>query len=299
MEKLRLIFLYIFLGVSSQVCGQELYVGTYNIRYDNEEDRKDGNDWESRCPVICGQLNFEHPDVFGAQEVLHHQLQDMLKMLVGYSYIGVGREDGEQKGEYAPIFYDPDVLERQDCGWFWLSETPSEPSKGWDAACERICTWGLFRHKASGRQFYFFNLHMDHRGKKARRESALLVLDQIRMRCADKECPVILTGDFNVDQNDEVYSLLTESEDLIDTYENARIRFAENGTFMDYKQDLLTESRIDHVFVSPSVEVDRYGILTNTYWKVKGSRDRYGDYRNAERRLPSDHYPVMVRVVLR
>ena len=97
MEKLRLIFLYIFLGVSSQVCGQELYVGTYNIRYDNEEDRKDGNDWESRCPVICGQLNFEHPDVFGAQEVLHHQLQDMLKMLVGYSYIGVGAKTASRK----------------------------------------------------------------------------------------------------------------------------------------------------------------------------------------------------------
>lgn len=297
MKQVRLIILSLMFGMSSWVCSQELYVGTYNIRYDNSEDRREGNDWTSRCPVVCGQLNFEHPDIFGAQEVLHPQLLDMLSQLDGYEYIGCGRDDGKEKGEYAPIFYDPKVVKKVDGGWFWLSETPDVASMGWDAACTRICTWGLFEHIESGKEFYFFNLHMDHRGMTARRESSKMVLERVK-EAMETGRPVVLTGDFNADQRDDVYKTFTESGDMLDCYVHARIRFAENGTFVDYKQDLLTDSRIDHVFVSPSFKVDRYGILTNTYWKTEGRRDRYGYYGDADRRLPSDHYPVFVRLFL-
>ena len=265
-----------------QAGAQSLYVGSYNIRYANNDDAKNGNAWQQRCPVVCGQLNFEHPDIFGAQEVLHQQLQDMLQQLDGYDYIGVGRDDGKQKGEYAPIFYDKQKLRLVDSGYFWLSETPEKPSKGWDAACFRICTWGRFEEIATHQQFYFFNLHMDHVGHEARRQSARLVLECIG-QLAGSEMPVVLTGDFNVDQNNELYQLFTQSGRLVDTYAAARLRFAENGTFNAYHLDRKTRSRIDHVLVSPQFEVDRFGVLTNTYWAD-------------QQRLPSDHYPVFVHL---
>ena len=259
---------------------QPLYVGSYNIRYQNNDDKKNGNGWEKRCQVVCDQLNFEHPDIFGTQEVLESQLRDMLQRLDDYDYIGVGRDDGKKKGEYAAIFYDKQKLRIMDNGHFWLSPTPDKPSLGWDAACIRICTWGQFEDVTTGLRFYFYNLHMDHVGVVARREAAKLVMERISQRA---DAPVVLTGDFNVDQNDEIYSIFTQSGRLLDSYTAARLRFAENGTFNAYHQERKTTSRIDHVFVSPQFTVERYGVLTNTYWAD-------------QQRLPSDHYPVLVRL---
>lgn len=284
---------------------QSLYVGSYNIRYQNEGDAQKGNAWQQRCPVICGQLNFEHPDIFGAQEVLAGQLHDMIQQLDGYDYIGVGRDDGKEKGEYAAILYDTKKIKLLDNGHFWLSETPEKPGLGWDAACTRICTWGHFKDRTTKLRFYFFNLHMDHVGRVARREAAKLVVERIRAITQKKNDPVILTGDFNVDQNDEIYTIFTESGILKDSYEHARLRFAENGTFNSFDSDLKTESRIDHVFVSPQLTVDRYGILTNCYWKAtdqsaikqKGEHaPQEINFSKYERRLPSDHYPVFVHL---
>ena len=281
---------------------QQLYVGSYNIRYQNEWDAKDGNGWERRMPVICGQLNFEHPDIFGAQEVLEAQRQDMLRALPDYDCIGLGRDDGVHGGEHAAIFYDKQRLKLLDHGDFWLSETPEKPGLGWDAACVRICTWGYFKQK-KGMKCYFFNLHMDHVGKVARREAAKLVVERIRTIAQGK--PVILTGDFNVDQNDEIYTIFTNSGLLNDSYEVAQMRFAENGTFNSYDPELKTESRIDHVFVSPRFQVERYGVLTNSYWVPNAQSAEQQKAPNApqeisfskyEKRLPSDHYPVFVRL---
>ena len=273
----------------STMKSQELYVGSYNIRYRNDGDTKKGNGWEQRCPVVCGQLNFEHPDIFGAQEVLYPQLTDMLRQLDGYAYIGCGREDGKEQGEYAAIFYDTLRVKQLDSGHFWLSPTPDIPSKGWDAACERICTWGLFEQQHTGLRFMFFNLHLDHVGTTARRESARLVMERIKALAVGRY-PYILTGDFNVDQYDETYRLFADSGLLRDCYEHTRLRFAENGTFNDYDMDRKIVSRIDHVFVSPEFAIERYGILTNTYWNRKHDDGKY------ERRLPSDHYPVFVHL---
>ena len=280
---LRRIVFVLTLLLSLQAGAQALYVGSYNIRYLNDEDNKNGNSWTQRCPVVCDQLNFEHPDIFGAQEVLEPQLQDMLARLDGYNYIGVGREDGKTKGEYAAIFYDQQKMLLLDSGHFWLSQTPDKPSLGWDAACIRICTWGLFEESMTGLRFYFYNLHMDHVGVTARREAAKLVVERIRQMAGLAGIPIVLTGDFNVDQEDEIYTIFTQSGLLVDSYTQARVRFAENGTFNAYHQEQKTSSRIDHVFVSPQFVVNRYGLLTNTYWADK-------------RRLPSDHYPVFVRL---
>ena len=278
--KIKLFALVALLCLAVQ--GQGLYVGTYNIRYENQGDYKKGNGWKQRCPVVCAQINFQHPDILGTQEVLAEQLDDMKALLTDYDYIGVGRDDGKRKGEHTVIFYDRKTIRLLQQGHFWLSETPDKPGLGWDAACTRICTWGKFRSRKAGKTFYFFNLHMDHVGVVARRESARLVVRRIREIAKGK--PVILTGDFNVDQNDTIYSIFTTSGLLNDSYEHSKQRFAENGTFNGFNPDRKTDSRIDHIFVSPSFHVMRYGILTNCYWT------------DQERRLPSDHYPVFVRL---
>ncbi len=278
--KIKLFALVALLCLAVQ--GQGLYVGTYNIRYQNQGDYKKGNGWKQRCPVVCAQINFQHPDVLGTQEVLAEQLDDMKALLTDYDYIGVGRDDGKRKGEHTVIFYDRKTIRLLQQGHFWLSETPDKPGLGWDAACTRICTWGKFRSRKAGKTFYFFNLHLDHVGVVARRESARLVVRRIREIAKGK--PVILTGDFNVDQNDTIYSIFTTSGLLNDSYEHSKQRFAENGTFNGFNPDRKTDSRIDHIFVSPSFHVMRYGILTNCYWTDQG------------RRLPSDHYPVFVRL---
>lgn len=283
---------------------QQLFVGSYNIRYHNTSDDKAGNVWTKRCQVICDQINFEDPDVFGAQEVLVEQLHDLLGKLDGYGYIGVGRDDGKEAGEYAAIFYKKDRVELLRDGHFWLNETPDQPKLGWDAACVRICTWGEFRQKQSKKKFYYFNLHMDHVGIVARREAAKLVVSKIRQIA--KGAPVVLTGDFNVDQTDEIYSIFSTSGILKDSYECARIRFAENGTFNDYHPEYMSTSRIDHVFVSPELKVDRYAMLTNMYWTKIPETDNElksnqapGEvsFGKAILRTPSDHYPVLVKLM--
>ena len=298
------LFLLILVLAVSQLSAQML-VGSYNIRYKNTGDSLAGNVWAKRCQVISDQLNFMSPAIFGAQEVLQMQLDDLLARLDGYSYIGVGRDDGMMKGEYAAIFYKTDRLRLLESGNFWLSETPDTPGLGWDAACVRICTWGRFTGQTAtdDESFYFFNTHMDHVGVIAKREAAKLIVSKIREIA--QGAPVIVTGDFNVDQNDEIYGILTESGLLKDSFLDARLRFAENGTFNSFDTDLHTESRIDHVFVSPAIHVDSYGLLTDGYWlpdeesspTLKGhDAPQQINFSKYTRRQPSDHYPVFVRL---
>ncbi len=305
MKKCFLFVLLSVLGVTS--LSAQLLVGSYNIRLKLSDDSVNGNVWTKRCQVMCDQLNFMSPDIFGAQEVLHTQLLDMLARLDGYNYIGVARDDGKTQGEYAAIFYKTDRMRLLDHGDFWLSETPDKPGLGWDAACVRICTWGRFTrmNATDDEAFYFFNLHMDHVGVVARREAAKLIVRKINEIAHHQ--PVIVTGDFNVDQNDEIYRIFIDSGLLKDSYVESRLRFAENGTFNSFDTGLYTESRIDHIFVSPAVNVDSYGILTNSYWtpdagatdSVKGhDAPQEISFSHYTRRQPSDHYPVFVRLVL-
>ncbi len=284
------------LNCCTSLIAQTIIVGSYNIRYRNDEDSLRGHIWQRRCQVISDLINWERPIVWGAQEVLHSQLLDLMQHLDGYGYIGVGRDDGRTKGEYAAIFYRTDDVELIDNGHFWLNEQPDRPVKGWDAACVRICTWGHFKVRATGQEFLFFNLHMDHVGTVARRESAQLVMQRISEMATrqqdGKPLPTILTGDFNVDQQDEIYSIFTSSGLLKDTYEAARLRFAENGTFHGYHPERHTASRIDHIFVTLDVAVDAYAARTDAYWTPQ-------DDGQHSLRHPSDHYPIFARITLR
>ena len=314
---MKRLILFALIVASFQLSAQQLLVGSYNIRYENASDSINGNVWSKRCQVICDQINFMAPDIFGAQEVLYGQLQDLRAGLDGYESIGVGRNDGVHAGEHEIIFYKKDKIRMLDHGDFWLSETPDRPGLGWDAACIRICTWGKFSVAVPDQEqrrglfglgprretvFYYFNLHMDHVGVVARREAARLVVAKIREIA--QGAPVILTGDFNVDQDNEIYTIFTDSGLLKDSYDAARIRFAENGTFNAFNTNYFTSSRIDHVFVSPVLNVEAYGVFTNSYWTPDETPEALQasdapqeiSFDNYVRRNPSDHYPVFVKV---
>lgn len=139
---------------------------------------------------------------------------------------------------------------------------------------------------------------MDHIGTKARENSAKLVVQKIKEMCKNK--PVILTGDFNVDQKSKNYEVIVNSGILNDSYNKAEVRYATNGTFNDFKPNMKTDSRIDHIFVSPSLIVDRYGILTDTYrteipetkQTKSGNFPKEVSLRKYNARTPSDHFPV-------
>lgn len=272
------------------VDAQALRVGSYNVRYMNDEDASSGNGWKTRGPLVCNLINVMDLDVFGAQEVLDAQLHDMLKSLEDYKYIGVGRDDGKKEGEYAPIFYKPSKVELLKSGVFWLSQTPDViGSVGWDAALPRICTYGYFKVRESGKKLWFFNLHMDHVGMKARENASKLVLQKIKEFCKGEAA--ILTGDFNVDQHNEIYSILNNSPLLKDCFHVAKHKVAPNGTWNDFKPNKKTDKRIDHIFVSPSCTVSDYAILTNMYWTPSATEP--GKY---DMRIPSDHYPVIAQI---
>ena len=280
----------------------ELNVATFNLRMDTE---KDGvNAWPNRKEMVKGLIRFHDFDIFGTQECFLHQLQDLKAALPGYDYIGVGRDDGKEKGEHSAIFYRTDKFDVIEKGDFWLSETPDVPSKGWDAVLPRVCSWGHFKCKDTGFEFLFFNLHMDHIGKKARVESAFLV--QEKMKELGANLPAILTGDFNVDQTHRSYLALTESGILRDAFEVADLRYATNGTFNGFDSDNYTESRIDHVFVTPTFHILKYGVLTDSYRRMKEGNQKASvkdcpeeiSIRSYESRIPSDHFPVMVKLAV-
>jgi endonuclease/exonuclease/phosphatase family metal-dependent hydrolase len=264
-------------------------------------DYKNGDGWTTRRDIMCDLVAFTAFDIFGAQEVCHDQLEYMLSRLPEYDYIGVARDDGKTKGEYSPVFYRRDRFELLDSGTFWLSETPDEVSFGWDADCRRVCSWGLFKDKLSKRKFWFFNTHMDHKGKAARVEGAKLVIAKIKQMCGDK-ARVILTGDFNVAQDSPAYNTFAQSGILKDAYNLAPIKYAPAGTFNNFKVDTHTDKRIDHIFVK-GFDVKRYGILTYHYWSDEQGSDSELNSAptelTAEHRgvhLPSDHYPVQIFV---
>lgn len=153
---------------------EKMNVMSYNIRYDNSGDKD--NQWKFRRDFAADLVKFYEADVFGAQEVLNNQLNDLLNRLPEYAYVGVGREDGKTKGEYAPIFYRKDRFSVEKSGNFWLAEDINAiGKKGWDAACERVATWAILKDKNTGKKFFFLNTHLDHMGKVARHEGASLM----------------------------------------------------------------------------------------------------------------------------
>lgn len=276
MRKSFILLVLCFSCSFSLMQAQHFNLATFNVRYDNKGDSL--NAWVDRLPAIVQMIRFHGFDVFGAQEVLNNQLEGLLQNLPEYGYVGIGREDGQKQGEYSPIFYNKSKFTLIKSNTFWLSETPEKPSKGWDAALSRICTWAQLEEKASKKKFFLFNTHFDHRGVEARKKSASLILEQIAKIAGD--APTLFCGDLNVDQNNESYTLIQNSKSFKDAFTLAPIKMANNGTFNSFNITSKTDRRIDHIFVGQDFEVKRYGILTDTY----------------SGKFPSDHFPVMIEV---
>lgn len=257
---------------------QTLHVATFNIRQKNNVDQ--GNLWDDRKKAVNDLIKFHQFDIFGVQEAYKVQIDDMLAQLPGYAYIGVGRDDGHEKGEYSPILYNTTRFKMLESGTFWLSNTDTKtPNKGWDAALPRVCTWGIFRDNKSKKKFIFMNTHFDHIGVEARRESAKLILAKAQELA--KNLPLILTGDFNVDETNEAYFTLANSDIVKDTYDLASIVYEPNSTFNSWGKNIKPKSRIDHIFITKPYKVKRYGVLTDTYLG----------------KFPSDHYPVYAELI--
>lgn len=301
MRRTILFVLLVFFACSS-VVAQGFIVATYNMRNANKGDSTNGNGWGQRLPVIAQLIQFHDFDIFGTQECKFNQLTDLKNSLPGYDYIGIGRDDGKEAGEYSAVFFKTERFSLLKKGDFWLSTITDKPNKGWDAVLPRICSWGEFKDKRTGFTFFLFNLHMDHVGVKARAESAKLVLAKMKELAGNY--PTILTGDFNVDQTSESYSLINNSGILKDAYESAPLKYALNGTFNNFKSDSKTDSRIDHIFLTGQFSVQRYGILTDNYRTVNPDSET-GTSANFPKevslskytaREPSDHFPVMAEI---
>lgn len=191
MKKIFLTLLW--MGSIANLYSQKIQVMTYNIRYDNPSDGDQS--WSHRKDFLARQIQFYAPDILGIQEALPHQISDLRQALPSYGCIGQERE-GNGQGESANIYFKTDRFVVLQYKTFWLSETPEKASLGWDAACKRICTYGLFEDRDSQKKFWVFNTHLDHQGQIARNKSVALILETIRA-VNTQELPVILMGDFN------------------------------------------------------------------------------------------------------
>jgi endonuclease/exonuclease/phosphatase family metal-dependent hydrolase len=263
------------LGCSLNLAAQNnLKVMTYNIRYNNTKDGE--NAWPKRKEKVAELINGQQADVIGLQEALADQVKYLDVELSDYGRVGVGRDDGRNKGEFSPIYFLKEKYQLRDNGTFWLSETPEKPgSKSWDAAITRICTYVELIDVNTGIAIWFFNTHFDHKGHLARAESAKLLMRKARELAS--ESAIVLLGDFNFKPNSEPYRIIVEG--FLDSFlcrkdgpETTGVGFAVNGK---------EGNRIDHIFHSELIECSEYRILD----------DSDGQH------YPSDHLPVVAKLL--
>lgn len=261
----------------------EVDVMSFNIRYGTANDG--ANRWELRRQLLFDTIRTADPDVIGVQEALGGQIGEILDALPQYAALGVGRDDGKTRGEYAAILYRRDAYAVSDTGTFWFSDTPEViASKSWGNTITRICTWARLVDR-QGRAFWVFNVHLDHQSQPSRERSTALLLERIRTRRLPDE-PVIVTGDFNAgEQNAAITQLLRDAGSrapLIDTFRAMQPDAKEVGTFTGFTIGQTTGDKIDYVLVTPGIEV------------VSAAIDR----TTRDGRYPSDHFPVTARVRL-
>lgn len=280
----RVIVVISILGVFSiqQLIAQKdtsVRIMTTNIRYASPNDGV--NIWDNRKDWLCDNIKFMDVDMLGGQEVIYAQLQDMIQRLPDYDYVGVGR-NGENEGEFCPIFYKKDKYKLLDSDTFWLSETPGEVnSKGWDAALPRIVTWVKLKDANTKQEFFFFNTHFDHKGKEARLKSAELLIEKTKSIAG--KVPFFVTGDFNFNPSVKAYEVLTKKNDanyfLEDSHNTAELVYGPKYTFngFDLEPDPNRE-RIDYIFSHGKIEILKHHIIDGQRGKL----------------FISDHFPIVV-----
>ena len=250
---------------------------TYNIRLNLASDG--ANAWPHRKEAVAAVLR--NSDLFGLQEALPEQLADLDTLLPDFARFGAGR-DANRSGEHTAIFFRRDRYELLGQDTFQLSPTPEVAgSKGWDAAYERIATWGKLRDRPSGKELYIFNTHLDHVGVVARRESAKLLLSEID-RIAGR-APVIILGDFNDIATGEPYRMITAAG-FSDSRDVSRAKPRGPDSTWNAFRAIEPGRRIDFVFVRGGIDVLEHVTIP----------DQLPDGRFA-----SDHLPVSVKIRVR
>ncbi|MGE5108723.1 MAG: endonuclease/exonuclease/phosphatase family protein [Sphingobacteriales bacterium] len=282
MKKYYLIGLSFFMLLSVKA-QHPLQVMTYNIRLNAASDSL--NAWPYRKDKLASQVLFYEANILGVQEALHEQMVDLQQRLPKYKYVGVGREDGKEKGEYSAIFYDTTRLQVLQTQTFWLSLTPTVPgSKSWDAAITRIVTWAKFKDKLTKKIFFAFNTHFDHLGKEARKQSALLLLQKIKAIAGN--APAIITGDYNSHPSDEPIQVITDKSNPLHLTDSKEIsltpHYGPTGTFNGFGNREVNDDPIDYVFIKGPWKVLKHASLSQT-WKG---------------RFASDHFSVLATVKL-
>ncbi|MEY3059909.1 MAG: hypothetical protein RL000_1261 [Bacteroidota bacterium] len=273
---MRPILSFILLLFSMATSAQTIKIATYNLRYANTTDI--GNLWIERKHAVVDLIQYHQFDIFGVQEAVKLQLEDLKTALPSFDYYGVGRDDGQSAGEHSSIFYKKERFTLLDKGDFWLSQTPEKPGFGWDAKFNRICSWVKLSDKRTKKIFFVFNAHYDHQAMVAREESSKLVLSKIQLIAG--ESPVVFMGDLNGGRDTNWYLLLANSSSLKDTYDLVEKPYQLNGSFNGFNTNEVRKDIIDHVFVSKHFKADRWAVLTDTYFG----------------KFPSDHFPVAVEI---
>ncbi|RXZ64173.1 endonuclease/exonuclease/phosphatase family protein [Pelagerythrobacter rhizovicinus] len=253
---------------------------TFNIRLDVASDG--ANAWPHRKEMVAAVIRREGPDLLGMQEVLLHQKQYLEAALPEYTFVGVGRDDGAQAGEFSPLGWRNDRFTAVDSGTFWLSPTPEVAgSKGWDAALPRIATWAVLRDLRSGETIRVLNTHFDHVGMAARANAARMIVQWV----AAGSAPAIVMGDFNVKPGAEPYRILADTarSGLADSRSiSSPPPYGPPGTFTGFDITAAADGPIDHIFATSEFAVTGHSVVTQ-HW---------------EGRLPSDHYPVIADLAL-
>ena len=243
-------------------------VMTFNIRLITTADGD--NIWTNRSLQVCDFIASKKPDVFGVQEATKTQMDDLTQHLDKYAFVGVGRDDGKEKGEYSPVFYNKEKYRLIKSGTFWLSETPEVPSMGWDAACRRVCSWAVLQNIKTGNSFVYANTHLDHMGVQARSNGAMLI--KVKLSQIANDLPMMITGDFNVTKEDAAYSTMRNRFFLLDdAYLSAPKRVGLKSSWNNWGRVKDEEgSIIDFIFVSPNLTVKKaynhYGNLGNGHY---------------------------------
>lgn len=271
--------------------GLDIRVATCNVRYMSANDGE--NSWDFRKARLASALKGLEADVIGTQEAYNKQKLYLKRHIKGYKVVGVGREDGRKKGEHSAIFYNKRRFKALDCGNFWLSETPEVPSLGWDAACIRIATWAFLEEKATGKKFFFVNTHLDHVGITARHEGVSLLCSKAREIGGD--CPMVITGDFNIYNDSEEITRIKELG-LTHVYDIAAEKKTQKCTWHGYEdmdEHVINASRSNGREI-PAPQIIDYILINEgscSYYEIMPPKAADGGYL-------SDHCPVFADITL-
>lgn len=259
----------------AQAEAKPLRVLTYNLRYITSGDQGE-RAWTARRDQAAELIKNDAADIVGIQEGLPPMMNDLADRLAGYAVIGVGREDGIDRGEYAAILVKSDRFRVQESGTFWLSDTPDVPNScTWGNTVTRICTWAKLFDRETGRTLHFYNTHLDHASAEARQKGTELILSRIAAR-GKGAGPVMLTGDFNAAEGDPLHAAV-KSAGLGDVWRSVHPQAGPDdaATFHQFT-GAKGGARIDYIYASPDFKAVESEVIRSS---------KNGVY-------PSDHYPV-------